>query len=658
MEHPQDLRSLWSLGLLTVPFILPSDVRDGSAHARAIVELVDNPNVPFVVATSRAVLNLLVTEGCTKRVVLLRRTPSSTISAEEYHANRIRIRRQFGIPDNTLLIGMAGDFSPQCGYTRAVRVLQQLRHSHPCKLMILGSVDPADAHSIAAVSAMRTLATTQGLLSDLILPGTVDDIAPYVCAFDVYLNTNIDGDAGAALQHARSTGCPTVSTAAVASSQPAAYTSLDAVVHADSEEDACAYVQSLVDTLHPAGWMPPRPPAPAGIASWLWFLLARFGMPDEPDQAVNRHTTLFVTNNINVGGGARMLVDLVVRLQPFHRIYLCVLERLSALNYASTARSTDAPVFFLPDVSDPAQRTMMILHLADQLKVRNICFWDADVTVKLLLASVLQHRSINLLEVSSAQRLLQELGAAKSVQHEICMSAEQYLARLNGLVSWEGCETVHALQVGLPAITVVPQAIPCLQEVGGEPTTHTASCTSDLTIGACCQIARGNGIEYLLKMMSTLSARLPDARLSISGELSARDEAYRDELLRRIQLMGLNNVSFEGGHCDIGTWMRRLRVFVTVKCDGKLADGLPEALGTGLPVVIAGLDEKSELVVDGLNGFVVSPCSPTEMADRVEWLLVNPDEQWNMGQESLHIARTRCNMETVVAQFLNLLQPT
>jgi|GEM_PF-2075455 len=60
--------------------------------------------------------------------------------------------------------------------------------------------------------------------------------------------------------------------------------------------------------------------------------------------------------------------------------------------------------------------------------------------------------------------------------------------------------------------------------------------------------------------------------------------------------------------------------------------GLPvlEAMGYARPVIVTSTTGASELVVDGVNGFVVPPRSPEAIAEKIKYLHDNPNEVYKM----------------------------
>ena len=59
-----------------------------------------------------------------------------------------------------------------------------------------------------------------------------------------------------------------------------------------------------------------------------------------------------------------------------------------------------------------------------------------------------------------------------------------------------------------------------------------------------------------------------------------------------------------------------------------------EAMGAGLPIVATDRGAITESVVDGKNGFIVEKKNPTQIAEKIKYLIDNPEQRKKMGEES------------------------
>ena len=88
---------------------------------------------------------------------------------------RRAIRDRHGIGPDTLLIGMVGQFKTQKAYTRAVRVLAEMRQVCQVRLLILGGWDHGYGSGRVAYAAVCRLAVELGVIADMIMPGDVEN---------------------------------------------------------------------------------------------------------------------------------------------------------------------------------------------------------------------------------------------------------------------------------------------------------------------------------------------------------------------------------------------------------------------------------------------------------------------------------------------------
>lgn len=112
------------------------------------------------------------------------------------------------------------------------------------------------------------------------------------------------------------------------------------------------------------------------------------------------------------------------------------------------------------------------------------------------------------------------------------------------------------------------------------------------------------------------------------------DGELREAMEAEVERLGLGQVvHLLGWRRDIAEIMRCLDVFVLTS----LWEGLPrvylEAFASAVPVVGTRVDGASEVVLDGVNGYLVEPGDVRAMADKVLSLLAHPDVARRMGAQ-------------------------
>lgn len=644
----RELEKLWKMGVTTVPVV--HNARPGWLDSP---DAYNNPNVPFVIACADAVAAQLRESGCERPIITLRHEMQRWFSAEELATARRNIRDRHGIGDDTLLIGMVGEFKSQKAYTRAVRVLAQVRRFFKAKLMILGGWDHAYGSGRTTFEATMRQAVELGVVADVIVPGNVEPVDPYLGAFDVFLNTSVYEGLSISLLEAIQAGCPIVSANAGGNRE---VLPVNAVLVEDSS-DIEAYVDGIVRVMNRPERILPPPPPDADLVPRLWALLARHGARSSVVHAAAPSGTLFVTQNLHVGGPSRAVVNLLTRMPADSKNALCVLGGISVQPFRDALARAQVPILALDHLPSLVDRAEQILVWADRLNVRNICFWNAQPEVKLLISKVLTARDIRLIDVSPGPMLFDELAGALEFQRRVSLSARSYVERLDDFVAlYEKGTTEHVLASRAKRTHIIPRGVPLPPRFVPLPPADAMlpqRFDPDFAIGTCCRVVPDKRVEFLFEMMRILSHRLPQVSLTIVGGPDAKSLDYWEGLLHRVRDERLDNIRFVGRHDDVNPFLAQFKVFVMVSDRQGSPNASLEAMAMRLPVVANPDGGTSDQIADGINGFLAD--DPARMAAAVEALLRDPARRRAMGEAAFKTARERFGMAEMVRKYHALL---
>ncbi len=604
------------MGVVTIPVVQnsrPSWLDAPTAY--------NHPRVPFVVAVSDAVADQLRESGCEKPVVTIRHEVQRWFKPEELVRNRKEVRDRHGIRDDTVLIGMVGQFKAQKAYTRAVRVLHSIRQLYQAKLMILGGWDHEFGSGRTAYEAACRQAVDLGVIADMITPGDVHPVEPYLAAFDVFLNTSVYEGLSVSLLEAIQTGCPIVTADAGGNSEVLPPNS---VLVKDSSNIA-AYVEGIRQVANYRERILPPLPSETSLIPRLWCLLAKHGITGSYPQRTTPAGTLFVTEDLHVGGPQRSLVNLLCGLPANQKTFLCVLGGIPATSYRDALEQAQVPILLTQGVNGTLDKVEGILGWADKLNVRNICFWNTHPEVKLALAKILSVRNIRLIDVSPGPMLFDELDSASFFRHRICLNAERYFRRLDCFVAKysEGVPP-QSLCGDHGKIAIIPDGVPLPPRFVPLPPARSMlprHFNPDFAIGTCCRIVPEERLEFVIDMMKILSAKLPQASLTIVGGPDNRSVDYWNSLLDKAKETGLDNILLVGRHEDVNPFLGCFKVFVMASDRHGCSNASLEAMTMKLPVVANRCGDTGEQIEDGVNGYLIS--DPAEMAHRVELLAVD-----------------------------------
>jgi len=94
-------------------------------------------------------------------------------------------------------------------------------------------------------------------------------------------------------------------------------------------------------------------------------------------------------------------------------------------------------------------------------------------------------------------------------------------------------------------------------------------------------------------------------------------------------------------------------VFVSSSLIEGFALVVVEAMAAGLPVVATDIAGNRDVVVDGINGFLVSPQKPDKLAEKILYLLKNNEKRVNMAKQSTELAK-RYDWKVVVEEYIEV----
>ncbi len=156
-----------------------------------------------------------------------------------------------------------------------------------------------------------------------------------------------------------------------------------------------------------------------------------------------------------------------------------------------------------------------------------------------------------------------------------------------------------------------------------------------LRIFSCGRLNPCKGHLDLIRAVEILRARGIDARLSIAGEDEAGGTTYRRVLEARIAEKNLSSASVLLGAVSeerVRDELERAHVFALASLREALGVATMEAMAMRAPVIVTGVGGVPELVDDGVNGLLVQPERPTELADKIEVVARDPALARRLGE--------------------------
>ena len=133
------------------------------------------------------------------------------------------------------------------------------------------------------------------------------------------------------------------------------------------------------------------------------------------------------------------------------------------------------------------------------------------------------------------------------------------------------------------------------------------------------RLAPEKGVEYLIRAMPKIIKHLENTELIICGD--GPERARLVPLAQELQLA--SKIQFVGQvpHHEVFKYMKAANLLVLPSLEEDLGTVNLEAMASGLPIVASRVGGIPDIVEDGINGFLVSPRSPAEIANKVVTLL-------------------------------------
>lgn len=159
------------------------------------------------------------------------------------------------------------------------------------------------------------------------------------------------------------------------------------------------------------------------------------------------------------------------------------------------------------------------------------------------------------------------------------------------------------------------------------------------------------GIDLLEQLIPNLLKKYPDWKWYILGD---GEDRFRLEIVqKKYQLQ--NQLILTGNVSDVNAYMQRAAIFVLTSRSEGLPMVLLEAAGNHLPMVSFDIQTgPSEIIENGINGFLIEPFSIDKMREKIEYLIDNELVREQFSKNTKQIQKA-FNIEKIMKQWEQLL---
>lgn len=153
-------------------------------------------------------------------------------------------------------------------------------------------------------------------------------------------------------------------------------------------------------------------------------------------------------------------------------------------------------------------------------------------------------------------------------------------------------------------------------------------------VGLVGRIVRWKGQLEFLDAAARVMARHSHLYAMLVGDASDGDGEYAEQVLTRVEELGLEDrVVFTGYVDDVAAYYRAMDVVAHASIEPEPSGRVIfEAMANGLPVVASCHGGPPEFVSEGIDGYIVDPRDRDRFADRLERLVGDPELRRSMGE--------------------------
>lgn len=171
-------------------------------------------------------------------------------------------------------------------------------------------------------------------------------------------------------------------------------------------------------------------------------------------------------------------------------------------------------------------------------------------------------------------------------------------------------------------------------------------------VGTVSKLTKEKNIIDFIKIAKMISRKREDIHFIIIG-----DGEEREKLEKHIKTSQIEEfVTFLGAKTNVVDYYNIMDVFVMSSLKAGLPRVILEAMACSVPVVTNALDGISEMIKDGVNGYLIKPYDLGNVAVKVEKLIDNVELKERIVVAALDTIRSNFNVEDSMKQTMKLYE--
>lgn len=178
-----------------------------------------------------------------------------------------------------------------------------------------------------------------------------------------------------------------------------------------------------------------------------------------------------------------------------------------------------------------------------------------------------------------------------------------------------------------------------------------------LVVGTVAHIQPQKGYPYLIEAARLVLEHYPDTTFIIVGGEKHRGD--RQKLEEIVKEKGINDhIIFAGARSDALRVMASFDIFVLPSVWEGFGIVFLEAMALGKPVIGTRVGGIPEIIEDGVNGYLVEPQNPRQIADKIMLLLGDSSLRSRMGEKGRQRVEDKFCIEDMVSSVEGIYRST
>ena len=170
----------------------------------------------------------------------------------------------------------------------------------------------------------------------------------------------------------------------------------------------------------------------------------------------------------------------------------------------------------------------------------------------------------------------------------------------------------------------------------------------NVMIGNIGRLSEQKGMTYFIEAAEITARTHPEARFIIVGEGEEKEQLHAQVKAKGLQ----GKILFLGYRSDIQNVMSQLDFVVL----SSLWEGLPltpiEAYSVGKTVIGTAVDGTPEIIRDGIDGYLVEPRNPMQLAEKMNELIENSEMRESMGIQAVKRYQDEFSFEKLSERYV------